>query len=295
MRMLAGRLGLLMLIGLMSACTPSRYALVHDEQPVGYFDASTVPDPVPRVELKSIAGNHSPYEVNGKTYNVLSSAKGYHAVGVASWYGSKFHGYKTSNGEEYNMYKLTAAHKTLPLPTYLKVKNLDNGKSIIVRVNDRGPFHSGRIIDLSYAAALKLGFAQKGTANVELTAIVPDTPAPQVSPVVAATNLSPAKSDVYEGYGLFIQVGAFADQLSAKNMVEQLKKHVSGPVHLVLPAPKASGLVIDSKKKVYRVWVGPFLKKKLAEAELKLINEAHFDQALIITRPLHQIGSGLSG
>jgi rare lipoprotein A len=280
---------------------PSRYALIHDQQPTGIFDASKVPDPVPRVELKSVSGNYSPYRVNGKSYKVLNSAKGYHAIGIASWYGSKFHGYKTANGEEYDMYKLTAAHKTLPLPTFLRVKNLDNGKTIVVRVNDRGPFHSGRIIDLSYAAALKLGFAKKGTAHVELTALVPKSKTIAKFPIVESKEnnetlkMGGNKSDVYAGYGLFIQVGAFSDKKSAENLMKKVKKHLASPVHLVLSDSKGSSLVIDSKRKIYRIWVGPFNKRKRAETELKLINEANFDQPLIITRPLHQIESGLSG
>ena len=151
------------------ACTPSRYALKADVEPEGSFDASTIPDAVPVNELMSLSGNKSPYRVRGEDYEVLPSPKGYQERGGASWYGSKFHGYKTSNGEVYNMYAMTAAHKTLPLPSFVRVENLDNGRSVIVRVNDRGPFHKGRIIDLSYAAAIKLGYANKGTAKVTHT------------------------------------------------------------------------------------------------------------------------------
>lgn len=115
-------------------------------------------EPVPTKEPLSRYGNPSEYSVDGRSYQVMRNSSGYKTRGVASWYGTKFHKQRTSSGEPYNMYVMSAAHKTLPLPTYIKVKNLDNGKEAIVKVNDRGPFHSNRIIDLSYAAALKLEF-----------------------------------------------------------------------------------------------------------------------------------------
>lgn len=136
-------------------------------------EAARIPDAVPMVEVRTKAGNKSPYTVLGKTYRVLPDSTGYKERGDASWYGTKFHGQKTSNGEEYDLYQMTAAHKTLPIPCYVKVTNLDNGKQVVVRVNDRGPFHDGRIIDLSYAAAAKLGYG--GTARVEVEAIDPLT------------------------------------------------------------------------------------------------------------------------
>ena len=135
-----------------------------------------LPDPVVRPLVKSKRGN-KPYVVWGKHYDVLDSAAGYRAEGLASWYGTKFHGRLTSSGEEYDMYQLTAAHRSLPIPAYVRVTNLDNGKSSIVRVNDRGPFHAERIIDLSYAAAVKLGFAHRGTARVRVEAVSRESPA----------------------------------------------------------------------------------------------------------------------
>ena len=129
-------------------------------------DLSNLPDPIPRAEPLSKYGNKSPYEVLGKTYYVLPNPDNYKEYGKASWYGTKFHGRRTSSGEPYDMYKLTAAHRSLPIPSYVRVTNLDNRRTAIVRVNDRGPFHSERMIDLSYAAAVKLGFANQGTARV---------------------------------------------------------------------------------------------------------------------------------
>ncbi|MDN3555301.1 septal ring lytic transglycosylase RlpA family protein [Halomonas maura] len=148
-----------------------RYAMSSDAYPEEPPDVSRVPDAVPRMEAPSQAGNRSSYEVWGKTYHVLSDASGYERRGTASWYGKKFHGYATSNGEIYDMYKMSAAHRSLPLPTYARVTNLDNERSVIVRVNDRGPFHSEREIDLSYAAAARLDILDRGTGRVRVEAI----------------------------------------------------------------------------------------------------------------------------
>ena len=131
-----------------------------------------LPDPPVRLEPKSKRGNNS-YAVFGKRYEVLPTASGYRRDGKASWYGAKFHGRTTSSGEPYDMYALTAAHRSLPIPTYVRVTNLDNGRRTIVRVNDRGPFHAERIIDLSYAAAVKLGFQDRGVANVRVESVLP--------------------------------------------------------------------------------------------------------------------------
>ncbi len=135
------------------------------------YDLSALPDPVPVDEPKSATGNPPSYSVFGKTYYTLETAAGYDATGSASWYGRKFQGRRTSSGEPFDMLKLTAAHTTLPIPTYVEVTNLENGRRVVVRVNDRGPFHDGRIIDLSYAAAVKLGFADAGTARVRVVAL----------------------------------------------------------------------------------------------------------------------------
>jgi len=133
-----------------------------------------VPDAVPRAEPPSAYGNNPEYEVAGVTYHVLKSAEGYVEEGIASWYGTEFQGKRTSSGEPYDMYAMTAAHRTLPLPTYVEVTNLENGKVVVVRVNDRGPFHSDRLIDLSYVAAQKLGIVKSGTARVRVRALIPD-------------------------------------------------------------------------------------------------------------------------
>lgn len=206
-------------------------------------DLARTPDAVPRAEPRSKYGNMKTYEVFGKRYYVLDSSKGFKQKGIASWYGKKFHGKKTSSGEIYDMYAMTAAHKTLPLPTYVEVKNLNNGKKAVVRVNDRGPFHDNRIIDLSYTAALKLGLAQTGTGLVEVRAIDPRSYSRGGAPVRSGGRPSRNKeSDFY------IQVGAFANYDSARKLKSKL-------------APLKQRIRIArtkvNRKTLYRVQVGP--------------------------------------
>ncbi len=161
---------------------------VSDSTPDHVPDVDAIPEPEVTNEPRSAVGNRASYAVLGKTYKVMDNPKGYVERGTASYYGQKFHGRRTSNLEVYDMYAFTAAHKTLPLPSFARVTNLDNGKSVTVRVNDRGPFHEGRVIDLSYAAAVKLGITQRGTGRVEVRALVPGDDAP----VYAATPATPA-------------------------------------------------------------------------------------------------------
>src|SRR6476661_1650747 len=141
---------------------------IQDSAPTGLADVDAIPEPEVKTEARSIYGNRSPYQVLGQTYRVIDDPSQYDEVGLASFYGNKFHGRRTSNLEVYDMYAFSAAHKTLPLPSFARVTNLANGKSVIVRVNDRGPFHDGRLIDLSYAAAVKLGVYPHGTARVQV-------------------------------------------------------------------------------------------------------------------------------
>ena len=157
-----------------------------------YFDVNQVTDAIPKAEPKSRYGNPSQYKVFGQKYTVLSSSKNYSKEGVASWYGPKFNHKKTSSGEEYDMYQMTAANKELPLPTYAQVTNLENGHTVIVKINDRGPFKKGRIIDLSYAAAKKLDMTQKGTAKVRVTAIDPTAYYPTMADLTAPLTVDPA-------------------------------------------------------------------------------------------------------
>jgi len=160
----------ILLFSFLSACSSSRYQQKHDSTPTRLPNKAELTDATPRAEAHSRGGNKN-YKVFGKPYKVLATAQGFEQTGTASWYGKKFHGHLTSNGEIYDMYTMSAAHKNLPLPTYLKVTNTVNDKSVIVRVNDRGPFHQSRIIDLSYSAAYKLDMLKTGTAHVKITAI----------------------------------------------------------------------------------------------------------------------------
>jgi rare lipoprotein A len=158
------------------------------------IDVSKIPEPVPKAEPRSRFGNKETYSVLGRSYTLLPSAQGYVERGIASWYGNKFHGYMTSSFETYDMYAFSAAHKTLPLPSYARVTNVDNGKSVVVRVNDRGPFHENRLIDLSYAAAVKIGVWPKGTGLVEVRAIDPAHPDVRLPPAQATAQASAPRS-----------------------------------------------------------------------------------------------------
>ena len=209
-----------------------------DGAPDRRLDPAAIPDAVPRAEPRSRYGNPAQYEVFGRTYRVMDSAAGYSERGIASWYGTKFHGRRTSSGEPYDMYAMTAAHKSLPLPTYVRVTNLDNGRSAVVKVNDRGPFVKNRLIDLSYAAAIKLGVADHGTARVEVTAIDPAHPQPQAErPRVAA------------GGAMFLQTGAFASEFNAQRQ-QRLVAQVSQQPVRIERIPHRSGAL-------HRVQVGP--------------------------------------
>ena len=186
-------------------------------------------DAVPRPEPKSKYGNGPEYEVFGKWYRVMDSSAGYRERGVASWYGRKFHGRLTSSREPYDMYAMTAAHKTLPLPTYVRVRNLGNNREIIVRVNDRGPFAHNRIIDLSYSAALKLDMVTTGTSLVEVEAISFDAPTgdrpvrqstPPAAPVAQPEVVTAAPS--IDENRIFVQVGAFGSEENAQRQLAAL-------------------------------------------------------------------------
>jgi rare lipoprotein A len=203
----------------------SRYSQEHDSGPAVPADVSKLPEPVPKVEPKSAYGNLSPYTVLGRTYSLRDSCTGYVERGIASWYGTKFHGHLTSNRESYDMYAFSAAHKTLPLPCYARVTNLDNGRSVIVRINDRGPFHEDRIIDLSYAAAVKLGVHATGTGLVEVRTIDPGKPALEGSDSRrdASRTRQDSEPDAARKASLYVQAGAFSDRDNAKKLEAKLE------------------------------------------------------------------------
>lgn len=197
-----------------------------------------IPDAIPKLEPKSAHGNPPFYDTLGKRYYVMSSADGYIERGVASWYGPTFHGVSTSSGERYDMYGMTAAHKTLPLPTYARVTNLRNGRSIVVKINDRGPFVGNRLIDLSYTAAAKLDMLRDGTAFVEVRALVPGGSAD----VLTRSSETPPPV-------LYVQVGAFADPNNALRTLDRLR--AAGLDHAFVAPPS------NDKQPLYKVRVGP--------------------------------------
>lgn len=295
------RIGVTALALLLAACgsSPSR-----DGTPTRKLNPDDIKDAVPKREPITKAGNKSPYTVLGQTYVLMPSSKGYRQTGIASWYGTKFHGQSTSNGETYDVYEMTAAHKTLPIPTYVLVTNLENNRQAIVRVNDRGPFVSNRIIDLSYVAATKLGYADKGTAFVEVVAIdvdnwpprgTPDappvvsTPLAPVQPLsqvvspaplpAAPVNPAPIAPPDNAGVGanasgeFFVQAGAFGDPRAAETLRARLAKNQSNPV-FVQRTP--SGPVL------YRVRIGPFRDRAAAEQLRNQLLVSHMSESTSI-------------
>jgi rare lipoprotein A len=212
-----------------------RYHVEQDSAPLRPISQGEVFDAIPQADPILRFGNVSPYVIDGVTYHVLEDYRDYREQGTASWYGAKFSGHKTSNGELYDLYQPSAAHKTLPIPSYARVTNLDNGKSIVVRVNDRGPFHSDRIIDLSYAAAVKLGYMEQGTAQVEVE-------------VMEVVGVEDRRDPLYGNYR-YLQLGAFGREASAQTLVEALKPLLTAEVFV--SAVESDGTLL------YRVRVGP--------------------------------------
>jgi rare lipoprotein A len=199
-------------------------------------------------------GNKSPYTVLGVSYDILDDARNYREKGIASWYGTKFNGHKTSNGEIFDLYKATAAHKTLPIPSYALVTNLNNGRTVVVRVNDRGPFHADRLIDLSYGAAVKLGYMEAGTAPVEVE-------------ILNIAGVDDRRNSVGGSYR-YLQLGAFGAEFSAQQLRTQLQGLVSAPVTI---SPVQSG-----DKMLYRVRIGPVSSgEELLEVQQTLIDNGY--------------------
>jgi rare lipoprotein A len=223
-----------------------RYSIEQDKAPVRTIDVSRIANVVPTALDRGSAGNPRSYEIFGKTYEVMKSEEGYAETGTASWYGEKFHGHKTSNGEIFDMYAFSAAHKSLPIPSFLQVTNLDNDQSLVVRVNDRGPFHGDRLIDLSYAAALKLGYADKGTARVALRSIV-------VGGLESGDNRSQPKPPIIRSSSSgkkYLQVGAFVSRESAHKRAAEVATVTSR-------SPTISSIKTGTGQVLYRVRIGP--------------------------------------
>jgi rare lipoprotein A len=270
-----------------------RYSILQDHAPTGDIKVDHLPDLVPKWEAKSRGGNKSSYEVWGKTYRVMDSAQGYVAEGTASWYGNKFHGHKTSNGEIYDMYNFSAAHKSLPLPTYLKVTNLDNQRSVIVRVNDRGPFHGDRLIDLSYAAAARLDYHKKGLARVRIEAITPAQGQTYSSNVVTdqssvnsiqtpqAKAFPPVDSGKVDSSSpvnfTHLQLGAFSTEESADRLKQKLFEAFD------------TSIKISTNKQndgLYKVLVGPYDNaNELSDWQEKLQREGFGSPVRVVLLP----------
>lgn len=235
----------------------------HDSRPVRDVDISKIPKTVPKYEPKSRYGNPSSYVVRGHRYYVLDSAKGFNKRGIASWYGRKFAGKRTSGGAPYDPYKMTAASRVLPLPTYVRVTNLDNGRHVIVKVNDRGPFVANRIIDLSYAAAKRLHFAENGTALVQVTAIN-----------LADPNATPPAKRIKHPH-LYLQVGAFTHREHARALRSRLAHLTHHHVDIRI------GHYHD--KPLYRVQVGPLAGVGESDKIHKLLTQHGYDAFTVIS------------
>lgn len=232
------------------------------------FKRDNTPNAVPANEPLSRYGNMSSYTVRGKTYKVLKSSAGFTQKGIASWYGTKFHGRKTSSGEAYNMYAMTAAHKTLPLPTYVEVTHTGNGKKIILKVNDRGPFHEGRIIDLSYAAARKLGISATGTGPVSIRAI-------NTSGLDLTTDKVVLPNIEKKSSKIFIQVAAMGSEAAAEKMASDLRKKKMKSVRINV-------IEGENRKLLYRVRIGPLPTIDLAYKVINELNNLGLNAARVV-------------
>ncbi|WP_166419151.1 septal ring lytic transglycosylase RlpA family protein [Pseudoalteromonas sp. Z1A8] len=240
-----------LLILLLSACSSgssSRYSMRHDAAPLRAPTTLEMQDAIVTETTKSASASR-PYTVLGKSYSPMLDETGYAEEGIASWYGRKFHGYHTSNGETYDMFAMTAAHKTLPLPSFVKVTNTANGKSVIVRVNDRGPFHDDRVIDLSYAAAYKLGYYTHGTAKVKLEAV------------------TIAGSAVNQTY---IQVAAGSTLTNIEALASTLRSQYKLPTNIV------------QKDAIYRLHLGPIKDAQHAKEVLQKLKQDQFQNAFLL-------------
>ncbi len=265
------------------AGAPGPVRTVHDGPPSYMQDVSQIPDAVPVPHTGRYKA--SPYNVLGRDYNPMQDGRDYREEGTASWYGTKFHGQNTANGELYDLYGMTAAHKTLPLPTYVQVTNLANNRKIIVRVNDRGPFYSDRIIDLSYAAAKKLGYADQGTAHVLVEGIDPVAWQQQNNPsylVQAQPVAAPQRAEIIPpepietGHtGYYLQVGAFSNAQSAEQLRQRLRSVVSANVFV-------SEFQQDART-LHRVRLGPVSSQDEARRLMETLRLANMGTPTLVT------------
>ena len=271
-----GLIAMALIVLSLNGCSGSGEFSRGDGPPLFGANRPLPPDPVPRVEPRSRYGNPTSYVVLGRRYHVMAEASGYRERGVASWYGTKFHGRRTSSGETYDMHAMTAAHKSLPLPTYVAVTELNSGRRVVVRVNDRGPFHDNRIIDLSYSAARKLGITATGTGLVEVEALTPASHPPRqrvpaksmpVRRTVAQPRTSPSQATQPQ---IYLQAGAFADANNATRLRARLASLADVPV--AVSQAENAGVAL------HRVRLGPVrdvasadrLAQRIADAGMSL-------------------------
>ena len=249
---------------LLASCAsePSRVEEQADGPSSVDLKAADVADAIPQDEPLARYGNHSPYEVFGRKYYVMKSSEGYHERGTASWYGSKFHGRKTSSGEPYDMHLATAAHKSLPLPTYAEVTNLENGRKVIVKINDRGPFKDDRLIDLSYGAALRLDMVASGTARVEVR-VLDVSPSSQST---ANTQVAAVSGDNW------LQAGAYGQRDGAEELAGRLQRANLQPVS------------IRDADELFRVWLGPYGSRAEAESIIQQAIQLGFERPIHVRR-----------
>lgn len=272
------------LIALLSGCAGPG----EKDGPGNWAGDAEIADAVPKTEPRSRYGNPDSYVVFGKRYKTKASATGHFERGVASWYGKKFHGRRTSSGERYDMYAMTAAHKTLPLPTYAKVTNLENGRSTVVRINDRGPFHGDRVIDLSYAAATKLGVVRTGTAFVEVKAIDPSRPASKQAEENLFVDAGKASGGKSRGTGGAVVArgtpstqerrGAspMGSQVAQRSAVAETKRNAS-PAKEIQVAKKASPATAkpSAKKSGAEIQVARADTASKSERKVAAVSEGH--------------------
>jgi rare lipoprotein A len=231
-----------------TAGVPSKGAYYKDDGPGANPppDLAAIPDAVPRAEPLHRFANR-PYQVFGKEYVPLTSIAPFRQAGVGSWYGRRYHGGPTSSGDPYDMYAMTAAHPTLPIPSYARVTNPSNGRSVVVRINDRGPFHSDRIIDLSYAAAWKLGYAEAGSARLEVESIVPGSAS--AGAVIAKQEREQKQEPAAEAKGVYLQLGAFSARETAENFRVRVYRELTW---------LSEAIQIVAGGTVYRLHLGPY-------------------------------------
>jgi len=284
--LLVALLAILLLAGCFGSRGPGGSA--GRDGPPGRDADGDYPDVTPRREPITRAGNKNPYTVLGKTYHLLPTAEGYREVGIASWYGTKFHGRATSNGEAYDMFAMTAAHKTLPIPAYVRVTNLENGRSAIVRVNDRGPFHSDRIIDLSYVAAAKLDLARKGSGLVIVERVFPGeaplaaptlaataptapvaTPLPPPAPVIVTSTVIPESGELY------LQLAAFSSLENAEIFRARMARELDW---------NREPIQVIQRDNLFRVRMGPYRSREEADAVAAQVRQSH-DFSPVIQKP----------